>query len=47
MGLVFLVAAVVLFIIGAVWAWPSQRQLSIVSAGLACWAITDLISAVT
>lgn len=43
MELILLVAALVLFIIAAVWSWRSGPQpLSLVAAGLACWVGASL-----
>ena len=44
MELVLLVAALVLFIIAAVWAWRNDPRLTLVAAGLACWVAVSLVS---
>lgn len=45
MELFLLIAAFVLFVIGAIWLWVSgQRPLTLVAAGLACWVLTTFVS---
>lgn len=45
-SLFLLIAAFILFLVAAVWAWRQHRQLAIVSVGLACWVLATFIGSI-